>query len=163
MAVLGTSLIFSTTVEVLQIFISHRSSTKADIFANGLGGLLGYWSFLLFRWCVLVPPTKLRAFFQPRHVIFCLITYLAAIICITISLSNSVSLTNWNTSFPLVLGNEATGDRPWNGSINQLSIFDCAFNAENVEQFLIKENISSNSKSSPLVYYSMSHSGNYKA
>lgn len=44
----GISASLSTVVEVLQVFLPLRVPTKADIFANSLGGFLVIWSFSYF-------------------------------------------------------------------------------------------------------------------
>lgn len=45
------------------------------------------------------------------------------------------SLANWNDDFRLALGNEVTGDRPWQGAIHRLAIFDRALSESEVSQY----------------------------
>jgi len=161
LAALTISVSSSAAIEVIQIFLPHRFSTKADIFANSIGGFLGYIGFSLFSWCLSISPTKLRKIFKPRHLLLCLVTYLIVIICIARSLADSVSLTNWNTNFPLVIGNEATGDRPWHGLIERLVIYDRALPLEDIGHFLSTEDILSTSKDSILGDYFISDSETY--
>jgi hypothetical protein len=42
--------------------------------------------------------------------------------------------TNWDPSYYLVLGNEATGDRPWIGKIFYLAIYDRALSKEEIQK-----------------------------
>lgn len=42
-------------------------------------------------------------------------------------------LTNWNRDYPLVLGNEPTGDRGWAGEIYRVAIFDQAMTSATIE------------------------------
>jgi mono/diheme cytochrome c family protein len=43
-------------------------------------------------------------------------------------------LSNWKSDFPLVLANEATGDRPWIGTLHLVAIYDRALTADEVTQ-----------------------------
>lgn len=44
------------------------------------------------------------------------------------------SLSNWDESFPLLLGNEAIGDRPWRGVFHRVAIYDRALSEEEVRR-----------------------------
>lgn len=41
---------------------------------------------------------------------------------------------SWDTGYPLNLGNEATGDRPWLGEFHLVALYDVAFSAREVKQ-----------------------------
>ncbi|MEM1283672.1 MAG: hypothetical protein AAGG81_08990 [Chlamydiota bacterium] len=59
----------------------------------------------------------------------------------SISLPRSREITklvNWELEFPLVIGNEATQDRPWNGHINKLVIWDKAL--EELDALMLLKN-----------------------
>ena len=43
------------------------------------------------------------------------------------------NFSNWDSSFKLVIGNEATGDRPWLGEIYYVAIFDKALNSREIK------------------------------
>jgi glycopeptide antibiotics resistance protein len=136
LAVLSMSLSLTVFVESSQIFLANRFSTKTDILANCLGGFFGYLSFILCYLFFLKSREKRSQVFQSRWLLIWLISYFTFSICITIPLSNATTLKDWNSDFPLVLGNEATGDRPWEGSIAQLAIFARPFSQEEIRQFL---------------------------
>ena len=53
-------------------------------------------------------------------------------------------LSNWDADYKLVLGNEATGDRPWAGDLYKAAFYDCDLTAEDVE-LLYEESTNSNS------------------
>ncbi|MDR4497853.1 MAG: hypothetical protein MRK02_08045 [Candidatus Scalindua sp.] len=59
---------------------------------------------------------------------------------ISISLQWESSLNNWNRNFPLLLGNERTGNRPWQGYVSELFIADKAISETEVEQVFFKNN-----------------------
>ena len=44
------------------------------------------------------------------------------------------SLTNWDSSYALVLGNEISLDRPWNGTIRMLAVHNRALTQEQIKQ-----------------------------
>jgi hypothetical protein len=56
--------------------------------------------------------------------------YLALACFGTILLQRTTSLTNWDDSFPLLVGNELTRDRAWDGRIYQLQIANRAISEE---------------------------------
>lgn len=41
----------------------------------------------------------------------------------------------WDTHYPLLVGNENTGDRPWLGTIYEVAIFDRVLSQEEIKQF----------------------------
>ncbi len=41
---------------------------------------------------------------------------------------------NWDPEFPLILGNEATGDRPWLGEISYVAIYNRSLDAQEVRE-----------------------------
>lgn len=158
--VLCFSVSFSTTIEILQIFLADRFSTKSDILANSLGGLLGCLSFFLGYWVVVL--MKSQKAFKSKYIVLTWVAYFTATICITLSLSKTTTLSNWNKEFPLILGNEATGDRPWRGHIAQLSIFDRAFTPRDIRHFFTTDFPSNFDRNSLLASYQLSGGGNYK-
>ena len=46
----------------------------------------------------------------------------------------SGNFSNWDPSYPLLLGNERTGDRPWLGSIERLVMYEGPMSAEQVSE-----------------------------
>ncbi|BDA70066.1 hypothetical protein CAL7716_042320 [Calothrix sp. PCC 7716] len=60
------------------------------------------------------------------------------LICFLISIlwQSTTNLNNWSLNHPLLLGNENTGDRPWNGYIAKIQIADRAFSQSQVSQLL---------------------------
>ncbi|MCU0567844.1 MAG: VanZ family protein [Oculatellaceae cyanobacterium Prado106] len=115
----------SASVEVLQIWIPNRDPALQDICSNGLGGVLGglgvygirrgvgqeaiaQFISQIWRW---LSWTRLTA-------IFC--GYLALTLVISSAIPSSSSLETWDAQFPLIVGNEKTGDRPWQGQVADL-------------------------------------------
>ena len=46
----------------------------------------------------------------------------------------SGKLTNWDNSFPLILANEATGDRPWLGTLHLVAVYSRALTSREIQQ-----------------------------
>lgn len=115
--VLGIGLAFSVILETTQMFLPDRVPSAADVVANGVGLLIGYG---LFRAWEEGFGRVLHRYVTPVNLLLGLLLYALTAALLTGYLYHRVSLTNWDTSFPLVVGNEATGDRPWEGTISQL-------------------------------------------
>jgi len=135
-----TSLAFSTTIELLQTFLPSRASSLSDILTNTTGGACGYFIHQLgskslgqkFYWVFRSSFKKLTV----KQLIAAFIGYLVFVFLITIGLHNVVNLSNWSADFPLLIGNERTGDRPWVGTIYEIAIADNAISEDVVANIL---------------------------
>jgi glycopeptide antibiotics resistance protein len=127
-ALLG-SVLLSGLVEFLQQFLPHRDPSLSDILSNSLGGVIGF-AFYAFS------PDKfarLMAFLEkpkitkrtPRPGLIFLL-YLAAGVLASVELQRRINLESWNDSYPLLLGNERTGSRPWSGQLISFEVADRA-------------------------------------
>ena len=161
LAVVAISLSLAITIECLQLFLPDRFSTKADIIANGLGGLIGCLSFMLWNYRSSNLWARLKTFFKPRYLILLLVSYLSIMIWLTVPLAKATTLDNWSTNYPLILGNEATGDRPWQGYIDRLAILNRAFSANEIQYFLNRGNLALKSRHSLVAYYQLSETESY--
>jgi len=136
--VAALSLSLSFTVESLQIFLPSRESTPADIVYNTSGGVIGALCFYSWKNRVvshiinLVEKNKNR--FSLPIVISVFLCYLATSIVLALPLQSANNLSNWNSNYPLMLGNERTGDRPWEGYISEAAFADRAFSSAEIER-----------------------------
>lgn len=151
--VLLGSFSLSLTVEVIQIFLPTRSSTVADLFSNSLGGLLGSFSFY---------SPRLKKFMSLRRLVACFILYSTITFLFSIPLPSRSYLKDWNPSFPLVLGNEKTGDRPWQGSISELYIADQAITKNEAIKVLGPQAYSKYLSNKAIAYYQLSGREEYQ-
>ena len=131
---------FSSIVEILQIFLLFRMTTLADVASNSLSGFLGGVLFLLVRHRL----KRFYFYFNQRFflkifMVFWLI-YLITIGISLISLKDATKLSNWNAQFPLMIGNEQTGDRSWKGEISYLYLSDHFLSSATIEKLLITNN-----------------------
>jgi hypothetical protein len=107
-------------LEAAQLFLPARAPSLADVVANGLGALLGVW---LYRAWAMGFSQALRRYATGRNLMLGLGVYSLGVALLTGYLYRSVRLSNWDTSFPLVVGNEAVGRRQWSGKVQGLSFW----------------------------------------
>ncbi|MGD1698502.1 VanZ family protein [Dapis sp. BLCC M229] len=145
--VVAVSFILSFVIEILQLFIPTRNPTYVDLLMNTLGGVTGFLIFYIFRKYI----TKI--FFQATAISEKLLSIplLNVLIIIYIILASAFNvkfleaietwnLSNWDLDYPLVLGNEVTEDRPWNGNISQLCIANRKISELEIDRILKYEN-----------------------
>jgi glycopeptide antibiotics resistance protein len=128
---------FSTTVEILQVFLPTRSPNFVDIASNSLGGMVGYPVGYFFRKRLVLYADRLlsqKHRLSLKRLVAMFLGYWALMVCIVLALPDPASLGNWDASLPLLLGNEKTGDRPWSGTIQTLYIGDRALSEAAVDQ-----------------------------
>jgi glycopeptide antibiotics resistance protein len=162
--VLGMSISLSATVEILQIFLTDRDASWIDIMCNGLGGLTGYLCGYLFRQQLanLFQSFESRNYQLSRKTLLAIFFgYMLLSFSIIFALPSATSLANWDSSFPLLLGNEKTGDRQWSGYIEDVYIADRALSASEVETALEKKRLST-FKNLLLVAYPLTGEGKYQ-
>lgn len=127
------SLIASLIAEFLQLFLI-RTTSLTDVITNMFGGYLGA---KIACKVALKPQSLIPQFIVNRG--SKIIKVVALIYTILLILLFSLPLWlngfyNWDTNFFLYLGNEASGDRPWEGSIYELVIYDRMLSQEEALQ-----------------------------
>lgn len=113
------SALLSAALETVQLFMPDRAPSLADVAANALGALLGYG---LYRAWEMGFGVALDRYATRRNLLAGLALYAIGAGLLTAYLYRSVHLSNWDTSFPLVVGNEAVGKREWSGWVGSLSL-----------------------------------------
>jgi hypothetical protein len=111
----------SLAIELTQARLP-REQDVVDLLSNGLGALAGraLASFWLARFDPpLLRPSTWRLGLRVGACVMAVAAIVSAI------LNPATDFSNWE-SFPVVLGNEATGGRPWLGEIAELTIWDRA-------------------------------------
>ena len=122
-ALLGVAFAFS--IESLQLFL-HRTSTLADILANGLGALAGalltgHLSYVAVRDLLL----------KRKFIILGAYTILLAVAAVSVIRLNGLS--NWSGDYHLMLGNENDLSRPWKGTVYELKVYGSSMDPDEID------------------------------
>ncbi len=153
----------STIVEVLQVFLPGRTPTPADIINNSIGGFVGW---LCFNWfysqnfaytLARIENDTSRQINQ-KIAVFCL-GYILLSSLNLVFWQSTTNLSNWNLNYPLTIGNEATGDRPWQGYVSEVKMTDRAMSAIEVAQIFADENYLEKLGDSLLAAYKLDPNG----
>ena len=131
------SAVVSTAVEVTQFCLPVRISNLTDIIYNSLGGTLGgvfyCWRSNINKFAlgiIKANPKQLSL----KSLLMTIAGYCSLVILGVGVLLISVNLSNWDEDFYLAIGNEVTGDRPWNGYIYNLYISDRSLEISQIKQ-----------------------------
>lgn len=117
--------VLSYTIEFLQFFLSGRFPSRLDLFGNCLGGLLGFMmSYVIIK----------------RSAPAIIFAYLVIVFLVSIFLQRTATFINWDNSFPLLVNNERTGDRPWNGAVHEFFIADKAVGEPEIKAMAAENN-----------------------
>ncbi|MGQ4647527.1 LamG-like jellyroll fold domain-containing protein [Lyngbya aestuarii] len=87
--------------------------------------------------------------------------YATIAFAILIALQNNTHLTNWDSTFPLSMGNESTGDRPWHGYISEVWISNRAISDKEVTQSFSRNYPTVAIEDSLVVFYQLIGQGSY--
>jgi glycopeptide antibiotics resistance protein len=136
LSAIAIGFLLSLTVEVLQVYIITRSPTITDLITNSVGSEVGFIGFHLWRLVVLKRTSQLQVLWQDllasKTLAASLIGYVIAMSLLSIALEKSTRLSNWDENLPLLLGNELTGDRIWDGKIADVCLANRAASTEDI-------------------------------
>ncbi|NEO97151.1 MAG: VanZ family protein [Symploca sp. SIO2E9] len=155
----------SLTVEFLQVFLPSRTPTISDLVTNTTGGGLGFVCFRLWKaklfTCILSLAERSKSSLSFKKLTIGFIGYFTLTCLISITLISSANLSNWDKNFPLLIGNENTGDRPWKGYVSKVDIADRAISSAEVERAFSEQSYLSNIGNSLLASYRLTGQGSY--
>ncbi len=136
-AVLVVGASVSALLEIVQLFLPTRFSGFNDVIANAIGALLGYSLFRLFRdglfGSLLAVAKNGPAYLSLKALTVAFVGYFLIVCLVTSVLATAGSLDRWDENYTLLVGNEHTGDRPWNGTITELVIANKAISPKEVD------------------------------
>ncbi len=137
---LGGALL-SLAVELLQLLLPFRYASFLDVATNTVGAAIGYIVYTvtarpLYR-MLRQAVERGNAGYASGWLVAAYCIYLLGVLLMTAPLQQS-SLTNeFNKfSYPLVVGNEPTGDRAWSGRVHDLIITRHGLSREGVANYL---------------------------
>ena len=158
-------LVLSAFIELLQVFLPGRTATLSDILARSFGGLFGTVCFYIWRRKIAhfieVIVSWFWTNFSARNLYYFCLSYIALFAVFSASLQANTHLGNWDTDVPLIIGNEATGDRPWRGYVSEIAIAADPLSSDTLNTILQKQDFSSlDSGLEFIAHYRFSDTGN---
>lgn len=131
----------SMIIEYLQAFLPGRDSSLIDVLANAAGALVGVAAERRWGTSARVRLGRVRAGTSTAILVGLVGSCLVAALLISGALQAETRLSNWNSEYPLLIGNELTGDRPWRGRVFALDITDASTPAASVRRFSAGESV----------------------
>ncbi len=137
---LCSAAIFSTSIEILQLWLPARDSALADILANTAGGFLGGALFAAWGTWLLVRSGRWlqalrRTLSLPVCVALMLMFMTAAIIEPYHLRHRGQQLSSWDSNYVLALGGEPQDSRnSWQGAIDSLDLANASLSPKAVAQ-----------------------------
>ncbi|MCK5146507.1 VanZ family protein [bacterium] len=116
--------ILSFLIESLQL-IMPRSTSIIDIMTNSLGAGVGA------LWAI---RTEVRHKGLPAMYKKAAILWAFCVVLLGLAPMQMNHLNSWNDSFPLLIGDENTNDRPWCGNMGLLTLYGKALSADEVSK-----------------------------
>lgn len=141
LTVVIVSVILSSAIETAQVFLPTRTPTPADILNNTIGGLIGAICFHLYSLQSLRYLENLGANSSQRKATILWTGYVLLSFLFAINWLGGARLSNWSLNYPLIIGNEQSGNRPWHGYITEVDIADRAISRSEVAQLIDSKNL----------------------
>lgn len=159
------SLALTILVETCQRYVSFRDPSLMDIWANTLGGVLGTILYVLagdrlLAWLAR-RLIRLKPFARPAVVGSLAGAYALLHLGAILSIHKPGDLSGWDPSYPLIAGNELTGDRPWHGAIQRIALADRAISSDEASRLFFGEEPSTVFGDSLVGSYQLSGAGPY--
>jgi len=129
----GLGILLSAGIEIIQIF-TDRFTSFWDVLSNMLGTLIGFevMKNKLIKDTIAVGFSRLWSKQIIR--VSLLFVYIIFIFILLLIPYHKNTMENWNKSFPLLLGNEATYNRPWQGEIYTVALYNKRLSDDEVEK-----------------------------
>lgn len=129
---LASGVLTSACIEITQLFL-NRATSVIDVATNSIGTIFGFFSARQWQWDIRIVHF-IRKLFHPFTVrLSTLILYLCGLTLLMLFPPGFNRLENWDDSFPLLIGNEATLNKPWNGEFYSLAVFDRALRQKEIQ------------------------------
>jgi hypothetical protein len=119
----------SLGIEATQLWSVGRFASPFDVLNNTLGALVAASLMRLGGRPAGAEPATVRL---SRGVTILAACVFGFIIYSWTRPAEQTDLSNWDTSYPLLLGNERTENRPWRGTISRVALFDSTLTSEQV-------------------------------
>ncbi len=143
-------------VESLQLFLTGRVSSVSDLLSNTLGALAGLGAYRLWQARLPIALRIRHLLGAPRQTAAILILYMAALAVLSLFLASSTRFTSWHPDYPLLIGNERGGQRPWRGHVHNLAFFDQALSEQEAQALLHSGDLTAVNGAGLLAFYPLS-------
>ena len=162
----GFVVLVALGIEIAQAVISARHSRPLDFILATTAGIVGIkLSIPIFH-----SHAAIRPAFNTAHQLLpgllWLGNYLVVCICITVIISASTDISEWDCQYPLLIGNELTYDRPWQGKIRGVAIYSRELGESEIRKLshipMTSENITLRKMSGAIALYSFETSPNHR-
>jgi VanZ family protein len=126
---IGTAAALSFALEFGQLFLIKRGAEYSDVLTNTSGGGVGFW---LAHYIYQRPSFTHLARYRHLLAVMSLAGYLGGLVGLFLCAALPQRLAGWNPHYPLVIGDETTGNRPWLGKVFLVGLYDRALKAAEV-------------------------------
>jgi hypothetical protein len=126
---------FSFSIEFLQQFLPSRDSSLVDVLSNTMGAVIGAQTYRAWGGSAKTHLAEFRRNASPALCVGLLVGCSIVGLLVSGVLQYGTRLGNWDPEFPLLIGNEGTGDRPWQGRVLRMELSDTAASEELVRDF----------------------------
>ncbi len=155
----------SLTVEVLQLCLPFRYSSFFDVASNAMGAGVGFLLYRLVARSVYKLLTRAVERGNDGHTTGWLIVtyalYLLCVLMVSSPLQESSLVNNLDKTYPLLLGNEPAGARPWSGSIKNLIITKHELSADGLDEYFSGRDLNIRDNGNVLAHYEFAGAAPY--
>jgi hypothetical protein len=139
MFAIASGFLISFSIELFQLFLP-RTSSGVDIITNTIGAAYGAWlAFPVKKFDLQILISNLynkdTAFYVRLILLYLILATMILFIPVTVN-----SFRNWDSDYYLFVGNEATRNRPWNGNLYKIMIFQEALKDQDVRRLFREGN-----------------------
>jgi hypothetical protein len=131
----AAGLLMSVAIECVQVFLPLRQPTIVDVIANTAGAFCGAMAHRVWRARVQAGLRRWRGEASATLLAVLLTAFTISALFCSGALQRQTRLSDWSPDFPLQVGNERTGYRPWRGRLFAFELTAAAAAPESVRQF----------------------------
>lgn len=158
----GLVVLVALAVEIAQAILSMRHSRTLDFALAAAAGVVGIKFSISFS-NFFTNPNFIAAHRLLPGLLW-LGNYLVVCICLAAVISANTDIGEWDCHYPLLVGNELTHDRPWQGEIRGVAIYPRELAASEIKNLsrtpMTPENISPRNEAEAIALYSFVTSSN---
>jgi hypothetical protein len=125
----------SLTVEFLQLYLPSRFPSVIDVVANSAGAVAGVYLHRKWAASAVAGVSRLRNAVSQGYVVGIMAAFATFALLVSATLQGLTRLSNWDVSYPLLVGNEQTGDRSWRGRVYSIELTDAATTVASLWRF----------------------------